>query len=231
MGRPLWFRLRGRRGGLLACFSCSIAGRKEGMLGTDGGVFSLFLCLGFPFPFWWLGGGNGLGSPLSPPRSEPIFFPFWCLINNKREERDLHCAVVQLSIRFVLFSPLETFRGRGVWRTFCSRLLGFMGAPRPFEPLSWAFCPFDSFSFLVFGGGGWDMWDLLSWKSLCFPFETFLEDVLFETLGFMGAPRPFEPLSWALCPFWGVFEGEKQKRYHFGTLGKKNKNKKTKTFF
>jgi len=75
------------------------------------------------------------------------------------------------------------------------------------------------------------MWDLLSWKSLCFPFETFLEDVLFETLGFMGAPRPFEPLSWALCPFGGVFEGRNKNdtTWHLGK--EKNKNKKTKTFF
>jgi len=100
---------------------------KEGMLGTDGGVFPFFFAWGSLFPFGGWVGEMGWGLPSLPPRSEPIFFPFWCLINNKREERDLHCAVVQLSIRFVLFSPLETFRGKGVWRTFCSRLWGSWG--------------------------------------------------------------------------------------------------------
>jgi len=139
---------------------------KEGMLGTDGGVFPFFFAWGSLFPFGGWVGEMGWGLPSLPPRSEPIFFPFWCLINNKREERDLHCAVVQLSIRFVLFS-----------------------------------------------------------------FRDLLEDVLFETLGFMGTPRPFEPLSWALCPFLGSLKGE-TKTIPLWHLGKeKQKQKKQRLFF
>jgi len=167
MGRPLWFRLRGKKRRALACFSCSIAGRKKKECWALTGGFFPFSLPGVPFSLLVVGWGKWVGvSPLSLLDPNQFFFPFWCLINNKREERDLHCAVVQLSIRFVLFS-----------------------------------------------------------------FRDLLEDVLFETLGFMGTPRPFEPLSWALCPFLGSLKGE-TKTIPLWHLGKeKQKQKKQRLFF
>jgi len=204
---------------------------KEGMLGTDGGVFPFFFAWGSLFPFGGWVGEMGWGLPSLPPRSEPIFFSFLVPYKQQKGRKGppLCCCSTLDSICFVF--PFGDLSRKGGLEDVLFETLGFMGAPRPFEPLSWAFCPFDSFSFLVFGGGDGTCGTFCLGKAFVFLSRPFWRTFCSRLWGSWGHLVPLN-LCLGLCVLLGGSLKGETKTIPLWHLGKeKQKQKKQRLFF